>query len=460
MNKTLLFLLASAITTKVYSQDPAVAPMISSDNNMIISQVAFSNNGDFMLVNSKAYISLIESGTSLTAASVDANGKLLCAIALSPDGKIAATGDTEGKIILYDIWAQKSTVKYKEHKSVIVAIAFTPDGSKVVSAATDRSVQIWSAASGKKIVSIDNFKSPISFIAISPDGKTLATVESVSTGEVKLWDLNTGSAIRTLTYSKSKISAIAFSSDGKRIATGNTLYSVEIKSTNGDGPMLQFKGHHAPILSIAFSNDGNTIASSDISSGVILWNAITGSVKNVLKSPQGDCYSLFFSPNNKWLLMPGYDNRIAKWNITMGLDRWLDSFLGDRKSEIELWAMRSENENDMDYSKRVNETSRNAKNQKFIDQGKEWLMNYYRNVINWKSFTLGGYNTSTGTLTIGNNLFGDFEVAIPQNKVEGFTKTYPSFQIAPELTINNNEILPDKLILKSNTETYTATQVK
>ncbi|HUX52885.1 MAG TPA: hypothetical protein VMV56_00580 [Williamwhitmania sp.] len=460
MNKILLFILAVTATTNAFSQDPAVTPMISSDNNMVISQVAFSSNGKYMLVNSKAYISLIESASSLTAASIDADGKLLCAIALSPDGKVAATGDTDGKITLYDIWAQKSTVKYRGHKSVIVAIAFTPDGSKVVSAATDRSVQIWSATSGKKITSIDNFRSPISFIAISPDGKTLATVESVSTGEVKLWDLNTGSAIRTLTFSKSKISAIAFSTDGKRIATGNTLYSVEVKSTDGSGSMLQFKGHHAPILSIAFSPDGSSIASSDISSGVILWNSISGRVKNVLKSPQGDCYSLQFTPDNKWLLMPGYNNRIARWNIAMTVSDWLNTFLSDRKSEIELWAMRSENENDSDYAKRVNETTRAAKNQKFIDQGKEWLMGYYRDVINWRSFELGTYNSGNGTLALGNNLFGNFEITIPQNKVDGFTKTLPSYHIIPELVVDNNEIVPESLTIKSKTETYTATSAK
>lgn len=460
MKKIILLFLAVATTTSVFSQDPAVTPMISSDNNMLISQVAFNSDGKYMLINSKAYVSLIESATSLTAASIDGDGKLLCAIALSPDGKVAATGDTEGKILLYDIWAQKSTVKYKGHKSVIVAIAFSPDGSLVVSAATDRSVQIWSATTGKKVASIDNFKSPISFIAISPDGKTLATVESVSTGEVKLWDLHTGSPIRTLTYSKSKITAIAFSPSSDRIATGNSLYSVEIKATDGSGSMLQFKGHHAPILSIAFSPDGSTIASSDISSGVILWNSKTGRVKNVLKSPQGDCYSLFFTPDNQSLLMPGFDNRIARWNITMGVNDWLSKFLNDRKAEIDLWAMRSENESDTDYGNRVNETTRAAKNQKYIDQGKEWLMGYYRDVINWKSIGTGLYNSQAGTLTIGSNMFGDFEVALPQNKVDGFTKAFPTYQVIPNLVVDNNAIVPESLTIKSKTETYTATRVK
>lgn len=452
---TLLALL-SANGIAAFGQDPSVTEIYGADKKLVMSQATFNADGKYMLVNSKTFISLIELASSNTVASIDGEGSVLSAIALSPDASVAATGDSEGKIRTYNIWKQKPGPKYKEHKGAIVALAFSPNGELVASASADRSVHIWNAATGKKVTAIEGFRSPIAMIAISPDGNTLATVESVSTGEVKLWNMSTGSAVSTIQYSKSKIAAIAFSPDSKRLAIGTTTYEIEIKSIAGDSFYLKTKPHKMPVLALSYSHDGKTIASSDIQGGTIVWDAETGKLIRAIKSVQGNSQAMIFGLDNKTVIMAGYNGGLYRWDISIGVSEWLDIFLNERKNEIALWAMRGQTETDQDYAKRVNETTRKAKENKIKEDGLARLKAHYTNVVNWQSYKPGSYLPEKENLTLCTTFSDSLYVAVPAKKLTALKTNYPTFTITPVLDVLDNSIVIKSLELKKGEEAYKA----
>jgi len=450
----LTFLTAQGIT--VFGQDPSVTEIYGADKSLIMTHAAFSSDGKYILVNSKSFISLIEMASANTVASIDGEGSILFAIALSPDAKVAVTGDSDGKIRTYDIWKQKPGPKYKDHKGSIIALAFSPNGELVASASADRSVHIWRAADGKRVAAVEGFRSPLAMIAISPDGNTLATVESVSTGEVKLWSMATGSAISTIQYSKSKISALAFSPDNKRLAIGTTAYEIEIKSIAGGSFYLRTKPHKMPVLALAFSPDGTVIASSDIQGGNITWEAETGRLIRVIKSPMGNSLAFNFSPDSRSIILAGYNGGVARWNYTIGVSEWLDIYLSERKNEIGLWATRGQNEKEQDYTKRVNDVTRKVREDKVKDDGLAKLKTYYAGVINWQSYTPGTYAAEKEELTLTTPFSAPLHLTVPVKKVEAFKINYPTFSITPELEVINNSIAVKSLEIKKGVEVYKA----
>jgi RNA polymerase sigma factor (sigma-70 family) len=139
-----------------------------------------------------------------------ASGKLLrqldaprwgCTVAFSPDGKYLAAGgldDHKGKSLVRptdgrDAWVWETATwerRYlRGHDKGIAALAFSPDGRLLASGGSegDDRVCVWDLDSGKKLKTFRGHHSGIGALAFSPDGRTLASGAGDST--ILLWDV-------------------------------------------------------------------------------------------------------------------------------------------------------------------------------------------------------------------------------------------------------------------------------
>ncbi|HLK60414.1 MAG TPA: AAA-like domain-containing protein [Chthonomonadaceae bacterium] len=133
----------------------------------------------------------------------------------SPDSKtLAAAGGDPAMIIIYDI-ASGRQVAHFEHSNAAAGIAFSPDGKMLAAANWQGRVYLWDIATGKQTVWWAHAKS-VNDVAFSPDGKTLASGSDDDT--VKLWNVATQREMVTLTGPKKPITSVAFSPDGNQLA--------------------------------------------------------------------------------------------------------------------------------------------------------------------------------------------------------------------------------------------------
>ena len=98
----------------------------------------------------------------------------LYAAALSPDGKLLATGSYDQQIKLWDVASGKELRTLAGHNDAVFDLAFRPDGKLLASASGDRTVKLWDVASGERL---DTFGQPTKeqyCVAFSPDGKRVA----------------------------------------------------------------------------------------------------------------------------------------------------------------------------------------------------------------------------------------------------------------------------------------------
>jgi hypothetical protein len=70
-------------------------------------------------------------------------GERLVSLAISPDGKLLVTGDTQGRLVLWNMELDCLAKKLK-HASRVTSLAFSPTDSQLMAAAESREVRLWS----------------------------------------------------------------------------------------------------------------------------------------------------------------------------------------------------------------------------------------------------------------------------------------------------------------------------
>jgi serine/threonine protein kinase len=193
-------------------------------------------------------------------------------VALSPDGKLAASGDDGGTIRLWDWKAGIELASFSASQSDVHSLAFSPDGKYLVTAGSDKLVRLWDLAKRKVTTTFRGHQDTIYSVVFSPDGSRLATASD--DGTIRIWNLSNADEVRTVRLGHRGVRSAAFSPDGKRIASGCDDGTVVVWDAATGRTLTVSKGYNDGTC-VSFSPDGDHIASSS-NTTVKLWNAATG----------------------------------------------------------------------------------------------------------------------------------------------------------------------------------------
>ena len=228
-------------------------------------------------------------------------------VAISPNGKILASGHRNGYLRLWDINSGKlmSQLKGVSMATDNMAIAFHPDGK--ILCGGGEGLTCWKTATMSVLWHRKTPKQNHVCMAFSPDGGTI--VSGTWNGTLFTWDSATGKQIRT-SFGHHTVSSIAFSPDGRVVASGSAEKTVRIwDASTGIGRRL-LMGHRGPIYSVSFSADGRYLASSSYDETVRVWSTDTWKTIKVLRPK----YVLNVAFCSKGLLAStGFDDATRLW---------------------------------------------------------------------------------------------------------------------------------------------------
>jgi hypothetical protein len=205
---------------------------------------------------------------------------LLIRAALSPDGKVLATGSTQ--LRLWEASSGRLLADLTDPRDVrarfIEAVVFSPDGRRLACTGSPHTVRVWDLATRKVEATLAGHSDVVMALALSSDGRTVASAGMDRT--VKLWDLTTKQERRTLRGHLDPLNAVAFSPDGALLVSGagatrfNPGHRGELKLWDvATGKLLaDLRGHPDGISCVAFSPDGRTVASAARDRTVRLWD--------------------------------------------------------------------------------------------------------------------------------------------------------------------------------------------
>ncbi len=154
-------------------------------------------------------------------------------------GRSLISGGYDGKLIWWDLEQRRPIRTVDAHGRWLRGLAMSPDGSTIASVADDMVCRLWNAATGTRLRELRGHQertpahlpSMLYACAFSADGRHLATGDRV--GHVVVWDVTTGRQLAAVDApilytwdgvqrirSIGGVRALAFSPDGRQLAVG------------------------------------------------------------------------------------------------------------------------------------------------------------------------------------------------------------------------------------------------
>ncbi|GAA3626681.1 hypothetical protein GCM10022419_135160 [Nonomuraea rosea] len=315
-----------------------------------VRHVAFSPDGRVLAALSTSVGEKYENGDRIrlldavtheqSGASLVSPAERVTSLALSPDGRILATGgapDSErsGTVRLWDMASRTEIAALDGPRGYLGAVGYSPDG-KVIAGLFNQGeaengpaeVWLWNTATGNRAGQpLRDPKNSQTALAFSPDSRSLAI--SSPYGGVQLWDVATGSKISDPLVSTGGALSAVFAPDGHTLAVVGVsgevrLWDVDRRQQKG----LPLNAQTERLSAAAFSPDGRTLATIGETSGQVwMWDLATHQrIGAPLVDTTNNPYTLTFSPDGRTLVVAGSapsDNsrgNITFWDITVPTD--------------------------------------------------------------------------------------------------------------------------------------------
>ncbi len=235
--------------------------------------------------------------------------------AFSPDGKLLATGTTDGAVGLWNLAPGTLTIlrgHARGEQGKVTDVSFSPDGALLASDSYDKTIRLWDVATGAQRAVIDTGNRG-GGLAFSPDGATLA-----STGPdalVHLWDVAGAKALRSLAGHAECTNAVAFSPDGRWLASSGCDRKVRLWDAHSYAPLRELGGLGDIATGVAFSPDGALLAAGSWDKTVRVWDAATGAPFRSIGGHDDIVTTVAFGPRGRVLFSGGADKTIRLWNL-------------------------------------------------------------------------------------------------------------------------------------------------
>jgi hypothetical protein len=256
-----------------------------------VQSLAFSPDGERLASGSFRTVSIWRHPHNVRIAELAAADADVACMAVSPDGAMAAIGETGGTIHLDAVATGKRLRTLPGHGAGVSGLAFNAAGDRLLSGSLDRTVRMWNVADGKEI-GVLHSPAPVTAIALVLEGTQIAV--ATDDNVIRTWPLP-GSMPTPPTAADAAASAATqpaapqpikqFTGHAARITS---LAPIDVKASKllsgshdgtariwdaAGGNQLGSYDDGGPITSVAVRPDGKRIATANEFGRAKLWNA-------------------------------------------------------------------------------------------------------------------------------------------------------------------------------------------
>ena len=274
-----------------------------------INALAWSPDGRLIAAAGYRSVAILSASTRAKERSLDGLAGNVNAVGFSADGSVlfAASGEPGlfGELTLWDTsdWSRQQTIR--GHRDALLAAALSPDGKLAATGSYDQTIRLWETTTGKERRMLNGHNGPVFDVAFDPTGRLLASASGDRT--VKLWDVARGERLDTFSQPLKEQYAVAFLPDGRHVIAGGVdsrirVWKLSDTAKEGTNDIVQsLFAHDGPILRLAVSRDGRWIVSSSEDRTIKVWAA--GRYEQVIRFTDKSDWTtaLAISPDNQTL---------------------------------------------------------------------------------------------------------------------------------------------------------------
>jgi WD40 repeat protein len=311
-------------------QDPAFLAFSSDGTILAAGRYFWTNTG------SHAEIALWDMATKAPRAVLYQRDQVL-GLVFSPDGRTLFSGCCgDGVLRRWDVKTGELILPAKGHTSGVESVAITPDGRTAASLDREGVLKLWDLATGQELSTLVRYDKsymhswpPPPPLAFSPDSQTLAS-GTFGNCAIQLWDMSSVKPWVKLSPQTGRVVCVAFSPDSKLLASaGNTRHGydpakdpdgVKVWDVTSGKELAALPASVGRIVSLAFARDNNTLALGGEAGSVKLWDVAANKEKSTLPGHGGAATCLAFSPDGRTLVTGSKDQTVRTWDLAKNRD--------------------------------------------------------------------------------------------------------------------------------------------
>ncbi len=293
------------------------------------------------------------------AAVFKGHDNMVSTVAFSRDGRLLASGDLGGRILVWDVASARVLATPLEGDSRVVGVSFSHD-DRFLAAGDVTHLHVWSVPDFRlvrrlEITAARPLYSPTeplmavgvrddrwygvygetrlwawqedengermrvlpnagTRLAFSADGATLATGSGA--GKARWWDVATARELGAVAQDSSF--GLALAGDGSWLASCSTLRSLppSVWSLPEGGRLSGPFEARTGVTALAASPVENVLAMGSADQRILLWDMTVRREKTRLTGHRNEVTALAFSPDGQWLASGGKDETVMLWRTT------------------------------------------------------------------------------------------------------------------------------------------------